>query len=204
MEIHAMFISSMIGSAVGQEFVSETSRGIIGHIKSIWSHTDPNILEIMEKYDLKGRCKIIESIVNDINQQIEHNKLIPSNSLILALEQVKDIIDNISHIIEEIDQGIETHKTLWFNRWRTPKYFPKLKKLDIYQQNMSIRYDNLVRVFALNHHYNKNENNKNENNIKTLFNPKISKMTVDEHLEKENIKIKYDDDNQSVIITQNK
>lgn len=207
MEIHAMFLSSMVGSAVGQEFVSETSRGIIGHIKSIWSYQDPSILEIMEKYDIRGRTKIIESIVNDIHQQIEDKTLRPSKTLLLALEQIEEILDSISQTIEKIDQGIEIHKTLWFHRWRTPEYAPQLKKLDIYQQNMGIRYDNLVKIMALNHHvhlqgFEEKKSDEKEpcekQGKRVHFNPKISIMTDKEHLEEEKIVEIEEDD--SVLI----
>lgn len=198
-----MFLSSLVGSAVGQEFVSETSRGIVGHIKSIWSYKDPSILEIMEKYDIRGRTKIIESIVNDIHQQIEDKTLRPSKTLLLSMEQIEEILDSISQTIEKIDQGIETHKTLWFHKWRTPEYAPELRKLNLYQTNMRIRYDNLVKIMALNHHVHLKEIDPEEGDRKEVekpikkvrFNPKISVMTDKEHLEQEKIEdIEGDDD----------
>lgn len=153
-----MVIGSLVGTMMGQEVISETSRGIMGHIRSIWSYKDPTILEIMEKFDIKGRTEIIESILNDIHQEIDDGYVSPTETLKLALEQVEEILGKISHVIQEIDEGIELHKTLWFHRWRTPSYYEKLAKMKLYQQNMGIRYDNLVRTMALLQHREKNHN----------------------------------------------
>jgi hypothetical protein len=80
---------------------------------------------------------------------IEINSLVPSNSLKISLKQIKEILDEIHKDINDIKNGIEYHKSLWFHRIRTPSYYKIIKKLKSDKYAMDSRLDNLVKVINL-------------------------------------------------------
>lgn len=144
-----MVLASFVGVYAGQELITETSKGIFNRAWDIITDTHPDIKEITEPMDLVAKVQVVESIVREITDEIEIEQLVPSKPLQISLKQMQDILDDIHTDIQDIKEGINYHKTLWFHRLRVPAYYDVIKKLKRDKNAMDSRLDNLVRVIAL-------------------------------------------------------
>jgi|UniRef100_A0A6C0E7B7 hypothetical protein len=144
-----MVLASFISAYAGQELVTETSKGIFNRVWDIVTDTHPDIKEITEPMDLIAKVQVVGSIVKEINDDIELKLIKPTNSLNISLKQIKEILDEIHKDICDIKNGVEYHRSLWFNRIRTPAYYNIIKKLKSDKNAMDSRLDNLIRVVAL-------------------------------------------------------
>jgi hypothetical protein len=143
-----MVFEPIIGLYAGH-FVSETSKSIFNKIWDVINESHPDIIEITNPLDLTQKVKLIESIIRDINDEIKIHILIPTKSLELALLQMKEIIDKIHMNMVEIKVGIDYHKSLWFNTFRTPGYLEHIEILKKNNDILDARLDNLIKIIML-------------------------------------------------------
>lgn len=144
-----MVVASFIGYYAGTELVSETSKGIFNSIYNIITDKHPEIQEITQPMDLTSKVRVVESIVREVDSEIDHEDLEDNEPLRVSLLEVKEILENIHKDLENIKDGIEYHKTLWFHRFRSAGYKTTIHKLKLDKNALDSRLDNLVRVIAL-------------------------------------------------------
>lgn len=72
-----------------------------------------------------------------------------SETLAKCLYQLKDIVENIYREINELNEGVEYHKTLWFQSFRTPRYEAHLKNIGALQKIMNLKFKRLISLMNM-------------------------------------------------------
>ena len=77
------------------------------------------------------------------------NHIHPNHTLELSIRQLSDIITTIHTDLSNVKNGIEYHKTLWFNSLRTPDYLKIIEKIKLDKKTLDSRLDNLIKIVTL-------------------------------------------------------
>jgi hypothetical protein len=139
---------AFISVYAGQMF-QETTKNIFVKIFDIINEKHDYIKEIIDMLDLVSKVEIIESIIRDINEYIKVNHIQPNHTLELAISQLSDIITTIHTDLNNIKNGVEYHKTLWFNSLRTPDYLKIIEKIKLDKKTLDSRLDNMIKIVTL-------------------------------------------------------
>lgn len=107
-------ISSLVGSTLFAQSISDTSRKILDLVENIFNY-DYNIKEVLSETDIQATLKTLDEFVKEIDEQ--NNK-----TLHIALENLNIIIEEIHTTLNLIHIECEYHKT---------KYFSGYRKLDL-------------------------------------------------------------------------
>lgn len=91
-----MMTTAVVSSLVGQEAVSEASKGIFHTIKGIYYHKNPIVKDLLEDIDIYNEIELIKTLIQEINVHT-----INSDDLSVNYNDV--IIDDTYHIINDDD-----------------------------------------------------------------------------------------------------
>jgi hypothetical protein len=139
---------AFISVYAGQIF-QETSKNIFIKIFDIMNEKHDYIKEIIDMLDLVSKVEIIESIIRDINDYMKIHNIKPNHTLELAIIQLSDIITIIHSDLNNVKNGVEYHKTLWFNYIRTPEYLKIINKIKLDKKTLDSRLDNMIKVITI-------------------------------------------------------
>lgn len=121
-------VMNALGYGLVSVAISDTSHSILNILKgTIFDSSNyPGLTKFMEKHDIKNTIKIIETLICDIDEDIQK-----INSVHLALESVHETISKIKDELNNIEIEISYHKNnRFFADYRTPYYHPYLKKIE--------------------------------------------------------------------------
>ncbi len=107
----------------------ETSKKLMNKVFDIINEQHSDVIEITNSIDLNSKVELVETIIRDINQEIKIHNLEPNKSLETVILQTTDILDKIHSNIIDLKNGIEYHKSLWFNNLRSQQYLIIIEKL---------------------------------------------------------------------------
>jgi hypothetical protein len=93
---------------------------------------------------------------------LKTNNINPTHTLGLAIMQLSNIITIIHTDLNTVKTGVEYHKTLWFNSFRTPDYLKIIEKIKIDKKTLDSRLDTLIKVVTLFHELNSISKDENE------------------------------------------
>jgi hypothetical protein len=93
-------------------------------------------------------AEVTTEVTTDDNNN-EHTGTFTSHTLTKCLIQLRDIVEKIYHEINEINRGVEYHKTIWFNKFRTPKYITNITHLKRYKRTMDSRFEHLLKIMNI-------------------------------------------------------
>lgn len=144
---------AFISVYAGQMF-QETTKNMFIKIFDIVNEKHDYIKEIIDSMDLTSKVEIIESIIRDLNDYLKTNNINPNHTLGLAIVQLSNIITIIHTDLNTVKIGVEYHKTLWFNYFRTPDYLKIIEKIKIDKKTLDSRLDTLIKVVTLFHELN--------------------------------------------------
>jgi hypothetical protein len=139
---------ALLSLYAGQMF-QETTKNIFVKIFDIVNEKHDYIKEIIESLDLISKVEIIESIIRDINEYMKLNNIKPNHTLDLAIVQLSNIITTIHSDLNNVKNGVEYHKTLWFNSFRTPDYLKLIEKIKLDKKTLDSRLDNMIKIVTL-------------------------------------------------------
>ena len=139
---------ALLSVYAGQMF-QETTKNIFIKIFDIVNEKHDYIKEIIESLDLISKVEIIESIIRDINEYMKLNNIRPNRTLDLAIVQLSNIITIIHTDLNNVKIGVEYHKTLWFNSFRTPEYLKIIEKIKLDKKTLDSRLDNMIKIITL-------------------------------------------------------
>lgn len=91
-----MMTTALIGSLVGQEAITEVSKGIFRSITGIFYYTNPVVRELLEELDIYEEIDLVRTMVEEINKQTLKNP-----ELTIDLEQY--LVRESYHIIDNND-----------------------------------------------------------------------------------------------------
>ncbi len=130
-------------------FFSETTKGMLNKIWDIMNESHPDLVEIVAPLDIISKVKLIETLIRDINDEIkvQHTKI--PKSLELSIQQLNDIVEKIHTNLNNIKNGIEYHKTLWFSSFRALGYLEDIEKLKKNNSILDTRLDHLIKIIML-------------------------------------------------------
>jgi hypothetical protein len=128
---------------------SDTSKQMFVKIWDIVNEKHDDIKELIKSIDLQSKVELVESVIRDLNDDMKFEGVYPNHSLELALSQLMNIIETIHTDLNSIKNGIEYHKTLWFNYLRTPLYNNLIEKVKEDKKILDSRFDNLVKIITL-------------------------------------------------------
>jgi hypothetical protein len=143
-----MLVEGLFSMYAGKLF-NDTSKQMFVKIWDILNEKHDDLKELIKSIDLDSRVELIESVIRDISDDMKIHNISPNHSLELALCQIKNIISDIHFDLNAIKSGIEYHKTLWFNYFRTPSYYKIIEKIKDDKKLLDSRFDNLVKVISL-------------------------------------------------------
>ena len=133
-----MSLSTIIGVAtmsnpvnlalnIGKTLLTETIQLSTSTIRRMLEE-NPKLSLHTEPIDLYAELHVIDAIVETLPHHItEHPK---SKPLRIALENLRQSIDTVHKILEDLNHQIKYHETLYFNTWRTPMYIPLIDQLE--------------------------------------------------------------------------
>ena len=130
-------------------FFSETTKGMLNKIWDIMNEDHPDLVEIAAPLDIISKVKLIETLIRDINDEIKVQHIEIPKSLELSIQQLNDIIDRIHKNLNNIKNGIEYHKTLWFSSFRSIGYLEEVEKLKKNNSILDTRLDHLIKIIML-------------------------------------------------------
>jgi hypothetical protein len=152
---------AFISVYAGQMF-QETTKNMFIKIFDIVNEKHDYIKEIIDSLDLISKVEIIESIIRDLHDYLKTNNINPNHTLGLAIMQLSNIITIIHTDLNTVKTGVEYHKTLWFNSFRTPDYLKIIEKIKIDKKTLDSRLDTLIKVVTLFHELNSISKDENE------------------------------------------
>jgi hypothetical protein len=128
---------------------NETSKQMFVKIWDIVNEKHDDVKELITSIDLDSKVELVESVVRDIHDDMKEHHIHPNNSLNLSLNKLMEIIQILHNDLNEIKKGIEYHKTLWFNYFRTPSYYNIMEKVKDDKKLLDSRFDDLVKIISL-------------------------------------------------------
>jgi hypothetical protein len=72
-----------------------------------------------------------------------------SLTLTKCLYQLRDILEKIYIEINQLNKGVEYHKSLWFQTFRQPAYIKNLTKIKKYKKNMENKFEHLIKFMNI-------------------------------------------------------
>lgn len=180
-----------IGALVGQEFVSDLANTLYNKLLSIFSNTNPVVIEVLNELDIYNSLVLIKTVILEINkytikddkisqdelcnkienkidnyvivdsdlgnidginafiENIDPNMPFISKSLTVCLMQLNNVINSVYEEVNKINDGYNYHQTIWFKRFRTPKYLTNIENLKRLKNIMDNRYDNLLKLMNI-------------------------------------------------------
>jgi len=141
-------IMNALGYGLISETISDASHSILNILKgTIFDSTNyPGLTIFLEKHDIKNTICVIESVINDIDKEVQKK-----NSVNLSLEGVLEIIYKIKNELNNIEKEISYHNyERYFAGYRTPYYQPYLKNILELYKILKIRIDFLMNILKLN------------------------------------------------------
>jgi hypothetical protein len=122
-----------------------------------------NSYHILNKESIESDVEdtILENKINKTAEYLSNNKLelfpntlgspqpFVSQTLTKCLYQLKDILEKIFKEINELNKGVEYHKTLWFQGVRAPQYLKNLNKIKKYQKTMHNKFEYLIKIMNI-------------------------------------------------------
>lgn len=157
---------ALLSVYAGQMF-QETTKNIFVKIFDIINEKHDYIKEIIDMLDLVSKVEIIESIIRDINEYMKLNNIKPNHTLELAIIQLSNIITIIHTDLNNVKIGVEHHKTLWFNSFRTPDYLKIIEKIKLDKKTLDSRLDNMIKIVTLFRELNYNSSESIENHFQS-------------------------------------
>jgi hypothetical protein len=130
-------------------FFSETTKGMLNKIWDIMNENHPDLIEIVAPLDIISKVKLIETLIRDVNDEIKVQHTEIPKSLELSIQQLNDIINKIHKNLNDIKDGIEYHKTLWFSSLRTATYLKDIETLTKNNSILDTRLDHLIKIIML-------------------------------------------------------
>lgn len=130
-------------------------------INNVDLNVDYNDILINDTYHIIDDSEINEEEVNETAKYLAKNNvdLFPNTlgvdqpfislTLTKCLYQLKDILEKIYKEINELNRGVEYHKTLWFQSFRKPSYNKNLLKIKKYKKNMEDKFDHLIKLMNI-------------------------------------------------------
>jgi len=133
-------LANIVGKTVLVDTIRESTSGIYG----ILSTYHMELKERLEIFDFENKLKIIDALLEELKPNENKHK-----ALKLSLESIKAAIDKIHKALDKLNKGVEYHKTLWFNSWRTPGYNETLRELEILSRKLDNSFDILLKVINI-------------------------------------------------------
>lgn len=152
-------VEGMIGIYAGKLF-GETSKQIFVKIWDIVNEKHDDVKDFIESIDLHSKVELVESVIRDLHDDMKLEGITSNYSLDLVLSQLMNIIEIIHTDLNSIKDGIEYHKTLWFNYFRTPVYYNLIEKVKQDKNILDSRFDNLIKIISLFRQTNMNNSQK--------------------------------------------
>lgn len=140
-------VMNALGYGLVSVTISDTSHSILNILKgTMFDSTNyPGLTIFLEKNDVKNTIQIIESVINDIDKEVQKK-----NSVHLALESVLEIIYKIKDELNNIEKEISYHNDeRYFAGYRTPYYQPYLKKIQELHEILKNRIDFLMNILKI-------------------------------------------------------
>lgn len=139
-------IVDLIGKNIASQALLDTSQKIYNTLFLVYSFD--NVIINNKLYDVESQIKVIESLITDINTNIDINTK-KFNSIQLCINNINDIINNVHDKLIELHLELEQHKTKWFYSYRTPNYKSHLDKLYNYKLQLDTRLDLLTKILTI-------------------------------------------------------
>jgi hypothetical protein len=127
----------------------ETSKKLLNKVFDIVNEKDQDVIEITNSLDINSKVELVETIIRDINEEIKIHHLEPNKSLETVLLQTSIILDTIHNNIIDLKKGIEYHKSLWFNSFRSTDYSIIINKLKENKIVLDTRMNDLIKIIQL-------------------------------------------------------
>lgn len=139
--------SLLFGKELLVQSVSKTTTNIYKGLEDINSDESFHFTKILEELDIKAKLDIIHEFINELNDNnIIKSKYNQSKSTDKILSYLCDILKNIETEIESINIEIKTHKTKWFNKFRTATYITMIDNLKKHLTILDSRFDLLLKL----------------------------------------------------------
>ena len=128
------------------KLLTDTSKKIFVKIWDIVNEKNNDVKEIIDSLDLIPKVEIVESVLRDLNEDMKIYSRTPNHTIQIALNHLMQIVDNIHTDLNKIKEGVDYHKTLWFNSFRTPMYLELIEKIKKDKNILDSRLENLAVV----------------------------------------------------------
>lgn len=109
---------------------------------------------VVEEHEVEDKVnktaeKIVETHISLYTDVAGTEQPFISTTLTTCLFQLRDILEKIYIEINELNKGVEYHKTLWFQSFRKPAYNKNLFKIKKYKKNMEDKFDHLIKLMNI-------------------------------------------------------
>jgi hypothetical protein len=144
-------IVDLVGKNIASQALLDTSNKIYNILCLVYDYNNKSINSKL--IDLESQIKVIESLILDINTNINNksNSIINNkfNSIELCINTINDIINNIHNTLNKLYKDLLYHNTKWFNKYRTIDYSLYLDDLNNYKLQLDVRLDLLIKILTI-------------------------------------------------------
>jgi hypothetical protein len=147
--------------------ISSVTIGTCTLVKSIYTHQNPNVNNIIKKMDIERRLHLIQAVLNMIDKEsntkmanIKLNNLekteifemvgskidLMTDPIELCLVYLHEIIQEIHKDLTAINKKVTYHNTKWFSAWRTLNIEPLVDNLKTNSDLLENRFNDLTKI----------------------------------------------------------
>lgn len=146
--------------------ISSMTFGVIGSIKSIYNHKNPNLTNHLRRLDIEYHLRLISAVLKNQSQTStsfskEHidgksmifitakDKKTSVDPIQISLAYISKIIDDIHQNLILINQKVEYHQSKWFNAYRILDLNSLLTQLEINTNILKARFDDFIKICTI-------------------------------------------------------
>ena len=131
-------LANIVGKTVLVSTINSTTSSIY-NVFGNFKNAHPLLKKCLDEFDLHHKL----SILTIITQKLKH-KYKDSECIQFMLHNLEQLHNSILELLSEINQDIVYHKTLYFYKFRKPKYIIKIKTL----KKLSIKIDEQLNILS--------------------------------------------------------
>ena len=138
----------MIGQKIMSDTISSTLSSTTSGIYSLLgkpSLNDSTLHYLFIEMDLESKCKCVESIYKQIEDEIE----IKTDCILFCMNSVHEMLQLIQEDLQKIERKVKDHPKKWFYSYRSFDIIEELSMLKYHMKSLESRTDFLVKSIVI-------------------------------------------------------
>jgi hypothetical protein len=101
--------------------------------------------ELEKELDLIETIKIYESWIKELNEK-KRDLIESSNTIKISIEAIHNSLEDLHHILKQIEARVSRHHLKWFHSWRKQDFTKEINELKTKKKILDNRFKILQRI----------------------------------------------------------